>query len=141
MTYSSSVAASRRGYVRRNQNSVSFAATARTLGPISNTIILIILACLVGLLYLTQVTKTNGYGYTINNLEQQQSQLKDQKANLEVSAARLQSLQRVSSSSVVRSPPICGEFLHDSGSTIRRSCAAGPIFSNKSRAIFLGSAK
>jgi hypothetical protein len=102
MTYSSSVAASRRGYVRRNHNSVSFAASARTLGPISNTIILIILACLVGLLYLTQVTKTNGYGYTINNLEQQQSQLKDQKANLEVSAARLQSLQRVSSSNVAK---------------------------------------
>lgn len=102
MTYSSSVAASRRGYVRRNQNSVSFAASARTLGPISNTIILIVLACLVGLLYLTQVTKTNGYGYTINNLEQQQSDLKDQKANLEVSAARLQSLQRVSSSNVAK---------------------------------------
>lgn len=102
MTYSSSIAASRRGYVRRNQNSVSFAASARTLGPISNTIILIILACLVGLLYLTQVTKTNGYGYTINNLEQQQSQLKDQKSNLEVSAARLQSLQRVSSSNVAK---------------------------------------
>lgn len=102
MTYSSSVAASRRGYVRRNQNSVSFAGSARTLGPISNTIILIILACLVGLLYLTQVTKTNGYGYTINNLEEQQSQLKDQKANLEVSAARLQSLQRVSSSNVAK---------------------------------------
>jgi len=102
MTYSSSVAASRRGYVRRNQNSVSFAASARTLGPISNTIILIVLACLVGLLYLTQVTKTNGYGYTINNLEQQQSQLKDQKANLEVSAARLQSLQRVSASNAAK---------------------------------------
>jgi hypothetical protein len=102
MTYSSSVAASRRGYVRRNQNSVSFAASARSLGPISNTIILIVLACLVGLLYLTQVTKTNGYGYTINNLEEQQSQLKDQKANLEVSAARLQSLERVSASNVAK---------------------------------------
>jgi hypothetical protein len=102
MTYSSSVAASRRGYVRRNQNSVSFAASARTLGPISNTIILIVLACMVGLLYLTQVTKTNGYGYTINNLQQQQSQLKDQKANLEVSAARLQSLDRVSASNVAK---------------------------------------
>ena len=102
MTYSSSIAASRRGYVRRNQNSVSFAASARTLGPISNTIILIVLACLVGLLYLTQVTKTNGYGYTINNLEEQQSQLKDQKANLEVSAARLQSLDRVSASNAAK---------------------------------------
>jgi hypothetical protein len=103
MTYSSSIAASRRGYVRRNQNSVSFAASARTLGPISNTIILIVLACLVGLLYLTQVTKTNGYGYTINTLEQQQSQLKDQKANLEVSAARLQSLDRVAASNAAKS--------------------------------------
>jgi len=102
MTYSSSIAASRRGYVRRNQNSVSFAASARTLGPISNTIILIVLACLVGLLYLTQVTKTNGYGYTINSLEQQQSQLKDQKANLEVSAARLQSLDRVAASAAAK---------------------------------------
>lgn len=102
MTYSSSIAASRRGYVRRNQNSVSFAASARTLGPISNTIILIILACLVGLLYLTQVTKTNGYGYTINTLEQQQSQLKDQKANLEVGAARLQSLDRVAASNAAK---------------------------------------
>jgi hypothetical protein len=102
MTYSSSIAASRRGYVRRNQNSVSFAASARTLGPISNTIILIVLACLVGLLYLTQVTRTNGYGYTINNLQQQQSQLKDQKANLEVSAARLQSLERVAASDAAK---------------------------------------
>jgi hypothetical protein len=102
MTYSSSIAASRRGYVRKNQNSVSFAASARTLGPISNAIILIVLACLVGLLYLTQVTKTNSYGYTINNLEQQQSDLKDQKANLEVSAARLQSLNRVSNSNVAK---------------------------------------
>ena len=102
MTYSSSIAASRRGYVRRNQNSVSFTGSARTLGPISNTIILIVLACLVGLLYLTQITKTNGYGYSINNLQQQQSDLKDQQADLEVSAARLQSLDRVSASNTAK---------------------------------------
>lgn len=98
MTYSSSVVASKQGYGRRGQNAVSFVATSRTLGPISNTIILIVLACLIGLLYLTQVTKTNSYGYTINSLQQQQSELRDQKANLEVSSARLQSLERVASS-------------------------------------------
>ena len=98
MTYSSSVAASRRGYARRNQNSVSFVDTAKTLGPVSNTVILIVLACLVGLLYLTQVTKTNSYGYTINSLQAQQSQLQDEKSNLEVTAARLQSLDRVAGS-------------------------------------------
>jgi hypothetical protein len=102
MTYSSSIAASRRGYVRRNQNSVRFSASAKTLGPVSNTVILIILACLVGLLYLTQVTRTNSYGYSINNLQQEQSQLKDQKDNLEVEAARLQSLDRVASSDVAK---------------------------------------
>jgi hypothetical protein len=68
------------------------------LGPVSNTIILIILACLVGLLYLTQVTKTNSYGYSISNLQQEQTTLKDQKADLEVQSARLQSLDRVAAS-------------------------------------------
>lgn len=102
MTYSSSIAASRRGYVRRNQNSVRFSSSGRTLGPVSNTIILIVLACLVGLLYLTQVTKTNNYGYDINNLQEQQSQLKDQKADLELEAARLQALNRVAASDVAK---------------------------------------
>jgi hypothetical protein len=102
MTYSSSVAMSRRGLGRRNQNTVSFAARAQTLGPISNTIILIVLACLIGLLYLTQVTKTNSYGYTINGLQSQQAKLKDQKADLEVAAARLRSMDRVAASSVAK---------------------------------------
>lgn len=102
MTYSSAVAASRRGYARRNQNSVSYLSNVRALGPVSNSIILIVLACLIGLLYLTQVTRTNSFGYTINSLQQQQSQLKEQKANLEVTAARLQSLQRVASSDVAK---------------------------------------
>ena len=92
----------RRGYMRRNQNAVSFAPRAKTLGPISNSVILIILACLIGLLYLTQVTKTNSYGYTINSLSEQQVQLQNQKADLEVTAARLQSLDRVAESQVAK---------------------------------------
>lgn len=101
MTYSSSLAMSRSRYSGRNQNQVSFnRAGERVLGPISNTIILIVLACLLGLLYLTQVTKTNAYGYTINSLQQQQAQLKSQHDDLEVASARLQSLDRVQHSSV-----------------------------------------
>ena len=90
-------------YQGRNQNSVSFKVQARTLGPISNTIILIVLACLLGLLYLTQVTKTNAFGYQINGLQEQQAKLKTQHDDLEVSSARLQSLSRVSSSAVAKS--------------------------------------
>lgn len=103
MTYSSSLAMNRTRYKGRNQNSVSFKVQARTLGPISNTIILIVLACLLGLLYLTQVTKTNAYGYQINGLQEQQAKLKTQHDDLEVASARLQSLSRVSNSAVAKS--------------------------------------
>lgn len=102
MTYSSSVSQQRRGYARRNHNGVSFIATEKTLGPISNTVILIVLACLIGLLYLTQVTRTNSYGYTINDLQKQQSELQSQKADLEITAARLQSLDRVAQASAAQ---------------------------------------
>ena len=103
MTYSSSLAQSRSRFSGRNQNGVSFRTTERTLGPVSNTIVLIVLACLLGLLYLTQVTKTNAYGYQINSLIQQQSQLKSQHDDLEVASARLQSLDRVQNSGVAQS--------------------------------------
>lgn len=103
MTYSNSLAVSRQHYAARNQNSVSFRAQERTLGPVSNTVILIVLACLLGLLYLTQVTKTNAFGYTINGLKQKQTQLQAQHDDLEVSSARLQSLDRVQNSTVASS--------------------------------------
>jgi hypothetical protein len=103
MTYSSSLAMNRSRFSGRNQNSVSFRTEARAFGPISNTIILIVLACLLGLLYLTQVTKTNAYGYQINSLQQQQAQLKTQHDDLEVASARLQSLARVENSPAAKS--------------------------------------
>jgi len=87
----------------RGQNSVTFRPADKRLGPVSNTIILIVLACLLGLLYLTQVTKTNAYGYTINALQKQQTQLKDQHDDLAVASARMQSLDRVQASDVAKS--------------------------------------
>lgn len=102
MTYSSSLAMNRSRFSGRNQNSVSFRAAEHKLGPVSNTIILIVLACLLGLLYLTQVTKTNSYGFTINNLQQQQASLNSEHDNLEVASARLQSLNRVQNSAVAK---------------------------------------
>src|SRR5579885_1246978 len=98
MTYSSSLAMSRRQFAGRNQNMTGFRSDDRKLGPISNTIILIVLACLLGLLYLTQVTKTNAYGYKINDLQQQQAQLKTEHDDLTVASARLQSLDRAKNS-------------------------------------------
>ncbi|MDB5166557.1 MAG: hypothetical protein JWM37_629 [Candidatus Saccharibacteria bacterium] len=84
----------------RNQNSVSFRSNERTLGPISNTIILIVLACLLGLLYLAQVTKTNAYGFQINDLQQQAAALQSEHDDLQIASARLQSVDRVKNSQV-----------------------------------------
>lgn len=102
MTYSSSISASRRQYARRHQNTVTFKEGVRTLGPVSNSVVLIVLACLIGLLYLAQVTKTSSLGYTINGLREKQTSLSNEKAGLEVTAARLQSLDRVAGSEAAK---------------------------------------
>ena len=102
MTYSSSLSMGRQRYARRGQNAISFRTQTRTMGPVSNTIILIVLACLLGLLYLTQVTKTNAYGYRINELQSQATHLQQEHDELEVASARLQALDRVKNSDVAK---------------------------------------
>jgi outer membrane murein-binding lipoprotein Lpp len=101
MTYSSSLALgrSRGAFVGRNQNGVAFRPTQeRALGPVSNSIILIVLALVLGMLYLAQVTKTNAYGYKIASLQTEQTSLNAQRDDLQVAAARLQSVPRVAAS-------------------------------------------
>lgn len=102
MTYSSSLAMGRQRYGTRNQNTTSFRERGKAVGPVSNTIILIVLACLVGLLYLTQVTKTNAYSYRINDLKQQQATLEAEHDQLTIDSARLQAQKRVKDSSVAK---------------------------------------
>jgi hypothetical protein len=118
MTYSSSLALSRQRLASRsqrssstfgsrswgkNQNTTTFRDQEQRLGPVSNTIMLIILACLFGLLYLTQVTKTNAYSYEINELQTRAETLKNEHAELEVASARLQALERAKNSEANKS--------------------------------------
>jgi len=115
MTYSSSLAVGRQRYAAplgrdsqasaskawgKNQNTTSFRERGKAVGPISNTIILIVLACLVGLLYLTQVTKTNAYSYRINDLKDRQVSLKAEHDQLAINSARLQAQERVRNSDI-----------------------------------------
>lgn len=102
MTYSSSLAMGRQRFAGRNQNTTSFSERKQAIGPVSNTIILIVLACLLGLLYLTQVTKTNAYSYRINDLKKQQTSLKTEHDQLTITAARLQAEDRVKNSAVAK---------------------------------------
>ena len=91
---------SRQRYARRNQNTAAHQKEQRGFGPVSNTIILIVLGCILGLLYLTQVTKTNAFGYQINELRSESASLQTEHDELEVASARLQSLERAKTSPV-----------------------------------------
>lgn len=105
MTYSSSLAVGRKqGFAGRGKNATVFRSSTseRTLGPVSNTIILIVLALLLGLLYLTQVTKTNAYGYQIGNLQKEQAALEAEHDDLQVASARLQAVERIQNSEQAR---------------------------------------
>ncbi len=93
---------SRQRYARRHQNTTEFKREQRGFGPVSNTIILIILSCILGLLYLTQITKTNAYGYEINELRNESASLQVEHDELEVASARLQSLERAKNSEVAQ---------------------------------------
>jgi hypothetical protein len=57
---------------------------------------------MLGLLYLTQITKQTTYGYEANALDTQKSDLLSEQESLEVEAARLQALDRVKSSKVAK---------------------------------------
>lgn len=102
MTYSNSLALGRQRFAARNQNTTSFRGQEKTLGPVSNTIMLIVLACLLGLLYLTQVTKTNALGFKVDELEQKRTTLLAEHNQLQVDSARRQSLELVRNSDAAK---------------------------------------
>lgn len=84
---------------RRNQNTVAY-APAIALGPIAHTVIVALMVAVLGLIYLTQVTKTSSYSYEIDEHQTKLAELLDQKRDLEVENARLQALERVAGSGV-----------------------------------------
>lgn len=85
--------------VRRNRNFNAHAAS-KTLGPVTSTLFLVIIIGVLSLLYLTQITKTSTYGYEINDLNQRQAALQEEQQELQVEAARLQSVARIENSQV-----------------------------------------
>ena len=87
---------------RRNQNTVSF-APALKMGPVAHTVLVALMIAVLGIIYLTQITKTSTYGYELGALDSKRAELVSQKSDLEVENARLQALERVQSSSVAKS--------------------------------------
>jgi hypothetical protein len=86
----------------RNQNTVAFAPSAK-LGPVTHAVIVALMIALLGLLYLTQLTKTSSFGYELNDIDSRKSELVAERDDLKVENARLQALSRVKDSSVAAS--------------------------------------
>lgn len=98
MTYGKNINISRSSAYKRNHNVITARAGRSTIGPVTNIIVLVILACLLGLIYLTQLTKTNSLGYQVNDLLEKQTTLKEEYASLQIDSVRLQNLDRVKNS-------------------------------------------
>lgn len=101
-TYNSNVVRPRSSF-RRNRNFTNSRVSTTSLGPISTTFLLIIIVGVLALLYLTQVTKTSVYGYEVNSLTTERQDLIERKQELEVEAARLQSIARIRDNKAVGS--------------------------------------
>jgi len=98
---------------RRNQNIVRFKPTKK-LGPVTHTVLVALILAVLGLIYLTQITKTSTYGYEINDLNNEKEQLLSEQRDLQVETARLQALERVSQSDVAAklNSPAQTDFAH-----------------------------
>ena len=82
-----------------NQNLTKF-RSGRRMGPITNAVLIIVIVAMLGMLYLTQLTKTGSFSYQLNSIDQQKTALTAEQDNLQVENARLQSLATISNSQV-----------------------------------------
>lgn len=87
--------------VRRNQNLTRQSTPSLRLGPVSATFVVIVAISLLALIYLNQITKTNVFGYQITSLQSKATALQSSKQDLEVQAARLQSIEEIQKSPAV----------------------------------------
>ena len=86
----------------RNQNTVAYTSAIK-LGPVAHMVLVALMIAVLGLIYLTQATRTTGYDYAAQQIEQDIAELNTQKTDLEIENARLTALETIKSSSVASS--------------------------------------
>jgi len=101
MSYQRSVAYTSRRQQNwsRNQNTVAFASSIK-LGPVAHTVLVALMITVLGLIYLTQATKTTSYDYETSKIDDQIAELDKEKNDLQVENARLTALENIKKSSV-----------------------------------------
>ena len=100
-TYNRPQYTQRRSNLNRNQNSVAFTSSIK-LGPVTHTVLVALMITVLGLIYLTQAGEAMSYDYQTSAINDQISQLKDEKVDLEVENAKLTALNDVRDSSVAK---------------------------------------
>lgn len=85
----------------RNQNLVEYKSKSK-LGPVANMVVIVLLIALIGLLYLTQLSRTGSYSYELNDINERRTELAAEQDNLRVENARLQSLSAIKNSEVAQ---------------------------------------
>lgn len=87
---------------QRNQNTIRHSFDGKQFGPVAHTVVVVLLLSIMGLMYLSQINKTNAYTYPINELETEKQALIAEQESLQVEAARLGSLEAVRNSTVAQ---------------------------------------
>lgn len=85
----------------RNQNTTRFQSAIK-LGPVAHTVLVALMIIVLGLIYVTQATRTTGYDYEAQKIDSQIAEYNEQKSELEVESARLTALETIRSSSVAK---------------------------------------
>lgn len=85
----------------RNQNTTRFQSSVK-LGPVAHTVLVALMIIVLGLIYVTQATRTTGYDYEAQKIDSQIAELNDQKSELEIENARLTALETIKNSSVAK---------------------------------------
>jgi cell division protein FtsL len=86
--------------LRRSQSVGRYEFSRRGLGPVANAMLLIAVLAIMGLIYLTQITKTSVFGFEVSELKDKKQALEEQNQNLRIEHARLQAVERIEQSQV-----------------------------------------
>lgn len=97
--------------MRRNHNATRFQSAVK-MGPVAHTVLVALMIMVLGLIYLTQATKTTAYSYEADALEREIAELSARKSELEVQNARLTALERVKNGTVASAmtAPVSTEY-------------------------------
>ncbi len=85
----------------RNQNTTRFISSVK-LGPVAHTVLVALMIIVLGLIYVTQATRTSGYDYAAQAIDSKIAELNEQKGELEIENARLTALETIKNSTVAK---------------------------------------